>query len=55
VNASRTALVTELRALGLSLVEDLDGRALTARYCAGRTDGLTAAGIGHVARARVPG
>lgn len=48
-----TTLATDLRALGLALVEDLDGRALTARYCVGRTDGLAAAGIGHVARARV--
>jgi methyltransferase (TIGR00027 family) len=42
-----------LRAVGLELVEDLDGAALTARYCAERTDGLAAGGAGHVARARV--
>jgi methyltransferase (TIGR00027 family) len=50
-----TALADDLRALGLSLVEDLDGDALTARYCAGRSDGLAVARVGHVARARVGG
>lgn len=48
-----TTLATDLRTCELSLVEDLDGDALTARYCAGRSDGLVAARIGHVARARV--
>lgn len=46
-------LEADLRALGLALVEDLDGGSLTARYCAGRSDGLAAARVGHVARARV--
>lgn len=48
-----TTLANDLRTCGLSLVEDLDGDALTARYCAGRSDGLAAARVGHVARARV--
>lgn len=48
-----TTLASDLRALGLALVEDLDGDALTARYCSGRSDGLAAARVGHVARARV--
>lgn len=48
-----TAIADDLRALGLSLVEDLDGDALTARYCAGRSDRLAAARVGHVARARI--
>jgi methyltransferase (TIGR00027 family) len=46
-------LASELRTLGLTLIEDLDGGALTARCCAGRGDGLAAARVGHVARARV--
>ena len=48
-------LAADLCALGLELVEDLDAAALTARYCAGRTDGLAADGAGHVALARVVG
>ncbi|MBY0277186.1 class I SAM-dependent methyltransferase [Candidatus Binatia bacterium] len=50
-----TTLASDLRALGLTLVEDLDGRALTARYCAARSDGLAASLSGHVARASVAG
>jgi methyltransferase (TIGR00027 family) len=45
-------LATELGALGLALVEDLDGEALRGRYCRGRTDGLTPGRVGHVARVR---
>ena len=48
-----TTLADDLRRCGLALVEDLDGDALTARYCGGRSDGLAAARVGHVARARV--
>lgn len=50
-----TTLAAELRGLGLALVEDLSGAELTARYCAGRRDGLAAGGVGHVARAQVAG
>lgn len=46
-------LAEELRGLGLELIENLDGAALTARYCADRTDGLSAGVAGWVARARV--
>jgi methyltransferase (TIGR00027 family) len=46
-------LPATLGEVGLELVEDLDGRALTARYCADRSDGLSAGVVGHVARARV--
>jgi methyltransferase (TIGR00027 family) len=48
-----TTLAAELRDVGLVLLEDLTGRELTARYCAGRADGLAASGAGHVAHARV--
>jgi methyltransferase (TIGR00027 family) len=48
-----TTLAAELRVIGLVLLEDLAGAEMTARYCAGRTDGLAAGGTGHVARARV--
>jgi methyltransferase (TIGR00027 family) len=48
-----TTLAAELRDVGLVLLEDLTGREMTARYCAGRTDGLAAGGTGHVARAGV--
>jgi methyltransferase (TIGR00027 family) len=34
------SLAAELELAGMSVVEDLDGQALTARYLAGRTDGL---------------
>ncbi|MCW5892228.1 MAG: class I SAM-dependent methyltransferase [bacterium] len=49
-----TTLARELAAVGLFLVEDLGPRELAARWCAGRSDGLTPGRIGHVARARVP-
>jgi methyltransferase (TIGR00027 family) len=45
----------ELRSAGLELVEDLGPEQLQARYCAGRSDGLTAGRGSHVARARVAG
>lgn len=48
-----TTLAADLARVGLTLVEDLDPRALAARWCAGRTDGLAPGRIGHVARARV--
>lgn len=47
------ALADDLRRLGWELLEDLDGAALNARYCAGRSDGLAASALGHVAHARV--
>ena len=50
-----STLATTLAELGLVLCEDLVGRELTARYCAGRSDGLSAGIAGHVARARVAG
>jgi methyltransferase (TIGR00027 family) len=46
-------LANELRAVGLTLLEDLGGDALHSRYCAGRSDGLTPAPYLHVARARI--
>jgi len=49
------ALETELKLAGLEVVEDLDGPAMTARYLAGRKDGLQLRGRGGricVARAR---
>lgn len=48
-----TTLATDLADVGLALVDDLGPRELTARYCAGRADGLQPGRIGHVARARV--
>jgi methyltransferase (TIGR00027 family) len=46
-------LADDLRQLGLLLVEDLGAPELHERYCAGRTDGLSPGGAGHIARARV--
>ena len=49
------ALETELKLAGLEIVADLDGPAMTARYLAGRKDGLQLRGRGGricVARAR---
>lgn len=46
-------LANDLTGLGLELVDDLGGRDLTERYCAGRQDGLSAGLAGHLARARV--
>lgn len=46
-------LAEDVRGVGLVLVEDLDGEGLRARYCAGRTDGLSPASGVHIARARV--
>ena len=48
-----TELAAELEPLGLVLLENMNGRELTARYCAGRTGGLSAGVAGHVARVRV--
>ena len=48
-----TTLANELRELGLVLVEDLGAAELQARYCAGRTDGLSPGATGHIARAQV--
>lgn len=45
------ALAGELRAAGLTLIEDLSGADLHERYCAGRPDGLTPMATNHVARA----
>jgi len=50
-----TPLASELQDLGLVLLEDLAGRELTARYCAGRGDGLAAGVAGHVAHVRIVG
>ena len=43
----------DLRAVGLTLVEDLDHEALFARYCEGRGDGLSPSAADRVAHARV--
>jgi methyltransferase (TIGR00027 family) len=48
-----STLADELRALGLTLVEDLGARQLEERYCSGRSDGLSAGIAGHVVRARI--
>jgi methyltransferase (TIGR00027 family) len=48
-----STLASELRPLGLVLLEDLGIRELTERYCAGRTDGLSPGMTGHVARVEV--
>jgi hypothetical protein len=39
-------LAQELECLGMRVVEDLSGAAMTARYFAGRTDGLLLRGKG---------
>jgi len=46
-------LATEVKQLGLLLLEDLGGLQLRERYCAERTDGLLPAESGHIALARV--
>jgi methyltransferase (TIGR00027 family) len=46
-------LAATLERLGLVLLEDLPGRELTARYCAGRTDALSAGVAGHIVHARI--
>lgn len=48
-----TSLAAELHDLGLTLIEDVNGAELTARYCAGRSDGLAAGRAGHIAWVRV--
>jgi methyltransferase (TIGR00027 family) len=48
-----TTLAAELREHGLTLVEDLDGQQLTARYVAKPADGFAASRAGHLARVRV--
>src|SRR5262245_445920 len=47
-----TQLAHDLRAVGLSLVEDLSGDAAQERYCRGRSDGLSPSRAFHIARAR---
>ncbi|MGE0385109.1 MAG: class I SAM-dependent methyltransferase [Gammaproteobacteria bacterium] len=47
------ALAADLRPLGLSIVEDLDGEQLTERYCAQRQPRLRAFVTNHYARAEV--
>lgn len=42
------ALVADLRSMGFTDVQDLDGPTLTARYFGGRTDGLRAGLLGHI-------
>ena len=46
-------LGSDLRGAGLELLEDLGPEELGARYCTGRTDGLTPSPSSHVAHARV--
>jgi len=46
-------LVRDVKALGFSFVEALDAAALNARYFAGRKDGLSLRGRGHLMHARV--
>jgi methyltransferase (TIGR00027 family) len=48
-------LAAELIRVGLVLREDLNGTEQHARYCAGRSDGLSPGSVGHVARAVVAG
>ncbi len=48
-----TELERDLRDVGLTLVEDLGGEELGARYCKERKDGLAPAGTAHIALARV--
>jgi methyltransferase (TIGR00027 family) len=47
------ALLRDVKALGFSLVEDLDAAVLNARYFQGRSDGLALRGRGHLLHARV--
>lgn len=46
-------LHADLHAAGLELVENLGPEELAARYCAGRSDGLSPSAGAHVAHARV--
>jgi O-methyltransferase involved in polyketide biosynthesis len=46
-------LASDLRAIGLSLAEDLSGEAAQERYCQGRSDGLSPAPAFHIALAHV--
>ena len=46
-------LASDLRGVGLILLEDLGGEALRERYCKGRSDGLSPAATVHIARAQV--
>ena len=46
-------LPADLRGAGLEILENLGPQALGARYCAGRTDGLTPSAGSHVAHAQV--
>jgi methyltransferase (TIGR00027 family) len=48
-------LDSDLRGTGLELIDDLGPAELAARYCSGRTDGLTPSPGSHVAHARVLG
>ncbi|MGH7619757.1 MAG: class I SAM-dependent methyltransferase [Gemmatimonadaceae bacterium] len=41
-------LTADLLGMGFTGAQDMDGPALTARYFAGRTDGLSVSGLGHV-------
>lgn len=47
------ALVSDLAAIGLGNIEDLNGDQINARYFAGRSDGLAVAGGGHLLSAWV--
>jgi methyltransferase (TIGR00027 family) len=47
------ALLRDVKALGFSLVEDVDAAMLNARYFQGRSDGLALRGRGHLLHARV--
>jgi O-methyltransferase involved in polyketide biosynthesis len=46
-------LPSDLHNAGLELIDDLGPAELAARYCSGRTDGLTPSPGSHVAHARV--
>jgi len=46
-------LLRDIKAAGFSFAEDLDSDALNARYFAGRKDGLSLRGWGHLMHARV--
>ncbi len=46
-------LASDLRSVGLTLIEDLGREELHERYCSDRTDGLSASVADHVAHAKV--
>jgi hypothetical protein len=48
---TQAEMEAELRLAGFNAIEDLDAAALTARYCAGRDDGLAVSPPARVLRA----